>query len=193
MFRTAVFMFFVLLTISTYAQQLTAFESNNRWGYKDENGNTVLPPVYLFAYDFNKSGTSAVFTDSGWVYINKKGTALFSVLAFDNGPDYFSDGLSRFIENGKIGYFNESGRIIISPLFDFAFSFNNGSALVCNECLKIQDGEHFFVRGGNWMKIDTNGAVIRELSSEESENINAAPVMLNGELIWIDQTGQRIK
>jgi hypothetical protein len=34
MFRTAVFMFFVLLTISTYAQQLTAFKANNRWGYK---------------------------------------------------------------------------------------------------------------------------------------------------------------
>ena len=186
-------MFFVLLTISTYAQQLTAFEVNNRWGYRDESGKTILPPVYLFAYDFNKSGTSAVFTDSGWVYINKKETALFSVLTFDNGPDYFSDGLSRFTEHGKVGYFNESGRIVISPLFDFAFPFENGSALVCDECVKIQDGEHYFLRGGNWMKIDTTGTVIRKLSSEESENINAAPVMLNGKLIWIDQTGQRIK
>lgn len=43
------------------------------------------------------------------------------------------------------------------------------------------------------MQIDTTGAVIRKLSSKESTNINAAPVVLNGDLIWLDQTGKRIK
>lgn len=148
MFRTAVLLF-IFLTISTYPQQLKAFEVNDRWGYKDENGKTVLLPIYLFALDFNKAGTTAVFTDSGWVYIDKKGAVLFSVLAFDNGADYLSCGLSRFTENGKIGYFNESGRIVISPLFDFAFPFKNGSALVCSECLTVKNGEHYLVSGGN--------------------------------------------
>ncbi|MBZ0201252.1 MAG: WG repeat-containing protein [Ignavibacteriaceae bacterium] len=186
-------LFFLFFSVSALSQTLTAIEVNNRWGFKDERGNIVIPPVYLFAYDFNKSGTTAVFTDSGWVYINQKGKPLFSVLAIDNGPDYFSGGLARFVDDKKIGYFNETGQIVIYPMFDFAFPFENGTALVCNDCIQVQNGEHYFTLGGNWMRIDSTGSVIQKLSQEESSNINAAPVTLNGELIWIDQSGKRIK
>ncbi len=191
--RLAGILLFLMLSVSSFSQTLTAIEVNNRWGFKDENGNVIIPPVYLFAYDFNKSGTTAVFTDSGWVYINKKGKPLFSVLAIDNGPDYFRGGLARFVDDGKIGYFNETGQIVIYPMFDFAFPFENGTALVCNNCIQIQNGEHYFASGGNWMRIDSTGAIVHKLSEEESSNINAAPVMLDNELIWIDQSGKRIK
>lgn len=192
MFRTAGLILILFFGSTVFAQQLIKFQLDNRWGYKDADGNVVIPAVYLFANDFNQSGTTAVFTDSGWVYINSSGSSLLTVLDVDNQPDKFSNGLARFVEQNKIGYFDESGSVIITPLYDFASSFEDGSALVCSECLVEKNGVQYF-SPGTWMKIDTTGKVIKKLSALESKQLNAAPVMLNGKLIWINQSGQRVK
>ena len=64
------------------------------------------------------------------------------VFMFDNGPDYVSDGMYRIIENGKMGFANEKGKVVIPPKYDFVWPFEKGSAKFCNGCTFKKEGEH---------------------------------------------------
>jgi len=50
--------------------------------------------------------------------------------AFDNGPDYFQEGLARIVDGGKIGYLDRTGAIEIAPQFAGAMGFCHGRATV---------------------------------------------------------------
>jgi hypothetical protein len=52
-------------------------------------------------------------------------------------PDELVEGMIRIIgKNGKIGYANERGTVVIKPQFDNATVFHNGRALVYKKCKK---------------------------------------------------------
>lgn len=58
----------------------------------------------------------------------------------------FHDGLQQVFDNGKVGYIDEKGELVIPCKFDLAFNFHKGIAEV------VCDGENFF--------IDKNGEVV---------------------------------
>ncbi|WP_312688538.1 WG repeat-containing protein [Kosakonia sp.] len=88
-----------------------------------------------------------------------------SVVHFDNGPDWFVEGLVRSRQNGKVGYWDDTFRNRIAPQFDYAWQFNAGKALVCNGCAPQKDGEHVALMGGQWFYIDKNGQRVSEIKS----------------------------
>ena len=47
----------------------------------------------------------------GFHALDKTGSVLFTIFPFDNGPDYPSEGLFRIIEDGRIGFANEHGKL----------------------------------------------------------------------------------
>ena len=49
------------------------------------------------------------------VAIDRNERILFEAYLFDNGPDYTSEGLFRIIHDGKIGFANENGEVVIAP------------------------------------------------------------------------------
>jgi hypothetical protein len=84
---------------------------------------------------------------------------LLQVLTFDNGADYFSEGLTRSLVGGKIAYFDRSFHQVISPKYDWGWPFEAGRALVCLGCSPTgfeKDG-HSSVDGGKWGFIDKSG------------------------------------
>lgn len=81
---------------------------------------------------------------------------------FDNGPDYFVEGLARFVENGKIGFYNEKNEKIIQAQFDWASPFENGLAQVCNGCKEVQQDEHKTLKGGVLGTVNLRGEVTWE-------------------------------
>lgn len=142
-------------------------EKDGLWGYQDQSGQDVLPPKYFVAYPFLETGIAAVADEQGWVYINAQGTELIRPFIFDNGPDAFSEGMARFEREGKFGYFNRQGTIVIAPRFDFAHSFQNGRAAICLGCRRVPDGEHFRIEGGEWHWIDRQGQITGQLAPGE--------------------------
>ena len=78
-------------------------------------------PSTISAYDFTDGGIAAVLDKSGWYYISRTGEFVIRPKIYDNGPDYFSDGLARYVEDDKYGFFDMSGEIIIEAQFEFAF------------------------------------------------------------------------
>jgi len=151
----------VILLFAAAAQPVP-FQQGEFWGYKDARGNVVIPARYSMAERFSSYGIAAICCDPGWAYIDGKGRVVVRPFLFDNAPDEFRDGLARFVEGGKFGFFDQRGRIVIPAKFDFADRFTNGRAVVCQGCQRMQDGEHWSVVGGTRFYIDKKGGVIKE-------------------------------
>ncbi len=135
----------------------------DRYGYRDAAGQVGIEPKFLSADNFSAKGLAAVVDESGWAYINPRGEVVVRPFVFDNGPDPFSDGLARFEQDGRFGFFDETGTRVIEPRFDFARPFSEGLAAVCSGCVRKSDGEHWFVSGGKWGYIGKSGDIAIEL------------------------------
>ena len=81
---------------------------------------------------------------------------------YDNGPDYVREGLYRIVDDrGRMGYADESGRVVIAPRFAFALPFEGGKAKVTDtgQRKEVPDsgGEHWYWESDAWYFIDTTG------------------------------------
>jgi hypothetical protein len=102
---------------------------------------------------------SAVVVDGLLLYLISSGKTA-PALWFDNGADYFVEGLARTVRAGKVGFVDKSLSEVISPRWDFAFPFESGLAVVCTGCRRAPAGEHSEVVGGYWGYIDRRGEVV---------------------------------
>lgn len=136
--------------------------SSGLYGFKNQDGQMVIAPRFHLAGDFSAQGIAPVVDDKGWAYIDLEGQVLLRPFVFDNGPDPFSEGLARYVEQGKIGFFNEQGQVAIPARFRFAEPFVNGLAAFCEGCKKRYYGEHWSMEGGRWGCIDHQGQVVRQ-------------------------------
>ena len=96
-----------------------------------------------------------------WVAIDRNENVLFDIYIFDNGPDYTSEGLFRVRRNGKIGFANENGEVVIPCVYECALPFNDGRAKVALSCTQsVHDGEgcqHEAPISDEWYFIDRTG------------------------------------
>jgi len=99
------------------------FSKDSLIGVKDREGRIVIPARGLPEYDLNDGDTveeglihlfefddtllHPIWSDTpnswGKVY-SRNGKFLYKPLMTDNGPDKVHEGLTRFVENGKIGF-----------------------------------------------------------------------------------------
>lgn len=91
---------------------------------------------YTFNYsDTIKSIGFVLAADGSWA-IDKQGEKLFKTYPSPNiGPDEVSEGLFRILgEDGRIGFADMDGHIIILPRFSAVSNFSNGKAQFCQGC-----------------------------------------------------------
>lgn len=107
---------------------------------------------------YDKDGLAVVLTDEAYFYVNRK-LKVRSTITFDNGADYFEQGLARTRQNNKIGFFDKSLKIVIPAAHTFVFPFENDRADACDGCITemIDGGEHSIMTGGTWGWIDRKG------------------------------------
>ncbi len=105
----------------------------------------------------------------GYVLKLSSGIVIRQVVFFDNGPDYFEEGLARFIaRNGKLGFLDEKLKTVLAATYDYATPFSGGISIVCHSiksdpCLHHQNpgDEYATVKGGKWSVIDKKGKVLK--------------------------------
>ena len=137
----------------------------SKLAYIKSNGDTIIP-FGRFAY----FGTDTLIyfatvlehlNDTTWgrkIAIDRNQNILFDIVMFDNGPELFYDGLLRVIRNGKMGYSDSLGQIVIPCIYDYAKSFDNGQAEVTFKAKEYRDnGEYKRVESDEWFKIDRRG------------------------------------
>ena len=135
------------------------YELCSSFAFVNRNGDTIIPIGKYYATYTDTLKTFAIVSDHklGMIGIDKNENVLYKVFRFDNGPDYIKEGLFRVIRNGKIGFANKDGVIVIPCQFDCAFFFENGKAKVSNDCNEIKDFEHTRWESASWYFIDKSG------------------------------------
>lgn len=140
------------------------YEMGDSCGYVNQKGDTIHALGKYNMCFTEVITTYGIVVDAskpswGLIGIDQQGNRLFDVYVFDNGPDWLSDGLFRIKRNGKIGYANSKGQIIIDPQFECASQFSNGKAKVAYTCTLINgpNDEHHSMESDSWFYIDKKG------------------------------------
>lgn len=136
--------------------------------FREPNGDIVVRLESLENAPFGDDGVAVVGIEGALFYVNAKGRTV-PALPFENGADYFVEGVARTRVGGKIGFVDATLEVVISPQWDFAFPFHRGLAVVCNYCTARPVGEHAEIQGGLWGYIDRNGDVVVPVMFERDE------------------------
>lgn len=129
------------------------------------DGRPRLTSSYLSRLRFESGGLARVLLHGAgkkkgqWFY-TRRGGPLVPVQTYDNGPDDFADGRARSPAGGKIGYIDRNLDLVIPAIYDGAYPFEKGAAVVCMACTLVSDGSHSWYEGGRWASIDPKGRVV---------------------------------
>jgi hypothetical protein len=137
---------------------------HSNFGYGNLKGKVVIPfGKYISCFtDTFRTFAIVCHPKMGFVAIDRNEKVLYKIFMFDNGPDEISEGLFRIIIDGKIGYANEKGKIVIQPKFECADPFKDGKAEVSLNCEKnVIDQEHVGWKSDHWFYIDKTGNEIK--------------------------------
>ena len=127
------------------------------------DGNIVVAKQSLADMAFGPEGLGSIVVDNRGLYFVTRQGKTTPALMFDNGPDYVVEGLARTVKNGKVGFINTKLDPVVAPIWDFAFPFEHGVAVVCTGCVSTPaspSGEHRTMTGGKWGYIDKRGKVV---------------------------------
>ena len=142
----------------------------SRVAYLNTKGDTIIPfgkYAYLGTDTLTHYANVIEFPkDSSygrWIAIDRNQNILYDIVSFDNGPDYFHEGLVRVKRNGKMGFADKYGQIAISCEYDFVWWFEDGKAKVTFDAREIRDkyDDHTKIESDEWFSIDKNGTRIK--------------------------------
>jgi hypothetical protein len=171
-------------------------DASGLYGYRDAAGQPKITPSFFFAYEFGPGGVAAVMGKDGPAFIATDGTTLARAFSFDNGPDYFVAGRARIVDGDKMGFIDDSGRIVVRPRWDFASSFCMSRAAVCLGCAAVDRGEYVDHAGGKWGFIDREGAIAVPVEYDEVEGFGgdgSAWVVKGGLRTRVDRRGRPLQ
>ena len=148
---------------------------DDKWGYKDEYGNVVIPPIYDRVNDFSE-GLASVEKGRKYGYIDKTGKEVIPFI-YDSALD-FSEGLASVEKDGKWGYIDTTGVEVIPFTYDYAGDFSSGLAPV------KKDGKYGF--------IDKTGKLVIPCEYDNTWSFSEGLVHVEkgGKHGFIDKTGK---
>ena len=116
---------------------------NGKWGYISGQGTEVIPPQFDEAYEFHDGLARIQTTGDGvkrtlgylgrngqWAIVFPQGTPQWAVGAKKFSCSDFADGLAVVAKDGKHGYMNSVGQVVIDFQFAGAQPFAEGLAAV---------------------------------------------------------------
>jgi len=122
---------------------------------------------YFAIFSLNKS--------QGWYAVDFNENILFEVFNYvrnEPTPDFLTENRIRIInDDGKIGFANKCGKIIIKPKFDWVTHFYSGKAIFGDDCsLKEQNG-FFSFDCKKYGVINANGEIIEKYESDSFSQV----------------------
>ncbi|HTW80724.1 MAG TPA: hypothetical protein VME23_14355 [Terracidiphilus sp.] len=132
---------------------------------ENRNGVLFIPAKYWMHPSFNRYGLSAFWINEfGGVYVNHSGRIVIRDVALvDNGPDNFHHGLVTIERDGKYGYADPKGRIVVPMKYSCAINFRDQYSdvgpLVCVGCRIERQGEYGECLDGQWFRTDEKGSL----------------------------------
>lgn len=159
-----------------YNQELTPANNNELYGYKNEKDKFVIEPKYKIASDFNDN-KAIVKLEDRWIIINKKGKEV-ETYNIEESKGY-KDGLAPILINGKFGFVDKEGNLVIEAKYEKIKPFSEKLAAVKKE-------------DNTWVYIDNTG--VEKISGNFEEALSfengLATVTIDGKKVQIDMDGK---
>jgi len=141
----------------TYITQVKP-HGEKTWGYINQNGETIIAPIYKKCYQFANNGLAPVYESKQFSFINTKGETIATEIdGFKliegfigiGGLEGYHGNMVAVMKGKKWGFLDQYGKVAIELKYDKVSIFNNGFAVA-----KI--GNDFFVinKTGAETKID---------------------------------------
>ena len=156
-----------------------AGQTEGEWTLVDGNGEAKGDGHYddvIIDENGFCSDQKRIFVKEGDSYhiVNTKGKAVGDLI-FENAKAFGEDGCAAVCNDGKWGFVDSDGDLVIDYIYEDAQSFQNGYAAVCND--------------GKWGYIDEDGnmvidPVFTEATHFSSQGTAAVKMMVQGEEIW---------
>lgn len=177
--------------ICPFSDGIAIVQSNGKFGYIDINGNEILPPNYENVYDFKEGvGVISSINDEVKYIADRHGNLKKVMPGFSLNPQfpYFSNGLLLVKnEEGKHGYLNKTGKLVIDCKFSWAHPFCEGRSAVSLNKYAI----------GQWAYIGTDGRVLINTENNfqwaSSFQDDKAVVIIKNKLAYINRDGKVLK
>lgn len=116
------------------------------YGLIDKRGDEILPPVYEEIEWNCVFGTVKVSSDGCFGLFDRNGDCVVPMIYRCMGS--IDNELIMVGVDDRFGYIRHDGTVVIPPVYDEAYDFQNGKAVV--------------VQNGRYVEIDSSGAVLRE-------------------------------
>ncbi len=132
-------------------------------GYINTKGDTIVPlNKYGRCFTDTVRSYAVVYDEQeGLIGIDLKGNKLFNAVWSQEGDNIKEhEGMILIVENGKYGFANDKGKIVIEPQYKCAESFHNGKAKVSQNCSLAND-EHEKWKMKTWFFINKKGKKIK--------------------------------
>ena len=104
--------------------------SDDKYGFIDESGKLIIMPQYKTVNFFNEGLAPVVKENERITYIDKTGKIVLTLDETIESAEPFSEDLAVVKINGKYGFINKDGKVVINAQYDYAQRFNEGLALV---------------------------------------------------------------
>ena len=129
--------------IEPQKDRFVKFQRAGKWGFKDENGKEVIPPIYTEALNFRED-MAAVEMNGLFGYINRE-NVLVIPYKYDTAGS-FSEGWANVSLGEKCGYIDKEGKETVPFIYDAATAFTG-------------EGYGRVKKDGRWGNIRKNGEV----------------------------------
>ena len=103
------------LRTSDFSDGLASIKLNNKYGFIDKTGKSVIPCIYDRAGSFSE-GLAYVYLNNKWGFFDKTGELVIPCI-YDEA-DSFSEGLAPVKLNNKWGVIDKTGNMVVSCAFD---------------------------------------------------------------------------
>lgn len=108
---------------------LIPVKQKSKWGFVNRQNEIVIPLTFEAAYAFF-DGISIVKKENLFGGIDKKNKVKIQFENEKSDFPFFSNGLCVFSKNGKHGYIDKNGNIVIPAKYEYAYPFINSIAYV---------------------------------------------------------------
>jgi len=113
----------------SFSQGLAAVAVGQKYGYVDPTGKLTIPPQFSDAGEFSDGVALVHLPDGAKGLVDKQGKIVTLNFSFDK-LEPFADGMAVVEVDGKYGYVDKQGTLIVKPQYDRAYPFDQGVAIV---------------------------------------------------------------